>query len=324
MIPRRLTSPSPGARVLHLALPVLLVGCSSEPTTFPAPPSVGGSFASPRVVETSAPHPSPGFYPLVVGNSWHYSRIFTLDYHGLGSDTIRTSTDVVNLGTESRSGRTYFVEEETSTQDSRPGEVFKSWSRFRQDQWGLYYPDVCLCEPPTLDQTGAQLAFSTVSSEATVSWNLRDRLARRVPPEDILAFDRSFEALNRRLARMREAVSLSFRSRGSNRPGGADVGEVTLLPYPLHVGKTWQIRPDMELYWTVEGFEMLETPAGKFPAWRIRVSLSGDGPEDYARIWYGRSGRLAYRIHVVVSEGYPGAGWTGDESEVVDWLSISH
>jgi hypothetical protein len=120
---------------------------------------------------------------------------------------------------------------------------------------------------------------------------------------------------------MRDAVGLL--SRAAARPDGADLDEVTLLPYPLHVGKTWRIRPDLELYWTVDGFEMFETPAGRFPAFRIRVSHASDGPEDFAWIWYGRAGKLGYRLHVVVSEGYPGAGWTGDETEVVDWLSIS-
>src|SRR5688572_7112163 len=123
-----------------LALALLAVGCSSKSRT-PLSPLTAQGVLERDAHLAAGPSANGGFYPLAVGNRWHLSRIFTLDYHGYGADTIRTSKDRVNIGTETVAGRTYFVEEETATQDSRPGEVFRSWSRYRQDQSGLYYRD---------------------------------------------------------------------------------------------------------------------------------------------------------------------------------------
>jgi hypothetical protein len=320
--------PRSGTILVAVALAVLPIGCSSRSST-PFDPLTGRDVSdrsgSPRVAAAADLSSSGGFYPLAVGNRWHYSRVFTLDYHGLGADTFRTSTDRVNIGTETRSGRTYFVEEETSTQDSRPGEVFQGWTRYRQDRAGLYYRDVCACEPPVLDGSSVRVPLQTVVSAAAAPRDTWTRLSRRVAAEDEAAFHRAMMDLSARMERMRRAVvhSTEALAETSGRPGGADSGEVTLLPYPLHVGKSWQIRPDFGLTWTVEGVEMLETPAGRFRSYRIRVSVPNEGPEDFVRVWFGRAGQLAYRIHVVVTEGYPGAGWTGDETEFVDQLSIS-
>jgi len=314
--------------LLTLAFAVFAVGCSTKSSTPLGPLAVQGVSERPGSSGVAAavdPSTNGGFYPLAVGNRWHLSRVFTLDYHGLGADTIRTSTDRVNIGTETRSDRTYFVEEETSTQDSRPGEVFQSWSRYRQDRSGLYYPDVCTCEPPVLDTAGDRLLPRAVASPVPAMGNIGMGLSRRVAPKDQEAFDRALIELSSRMDRMRSAIARSTQALAgtSGRPGGADSGEVALLRYPLHVGESWQIRPDFDLIWTVEGVERLETPAGGFPAYRIGVSVPQGGPEDFARIWFGRAGQLAYRIHIEVTEGYPGAGWTADETEMVDRLSIS-
>jgi hypothetical protein len=217
------------------------------------------------------------------------------------------------------------VEEATSTQDSRPGEVFQLWTRYRQDRAGLYYRDVCACEPPVLDMSGPRIPSRMVASAAAATGNNWTSLSQRVAPADKEVLSRALSDLSARMERMRRALAPSTEALAetSGRPGGADSGEVALLRYPLHVGKSWQIRPDFGLTWTVEGVEVLKTPAGRFPAYRIRVSVPHGGPEDFARIWFGRAGQLAYRIHVVVTEGYPGAGWTGDETEIIDRLSIS-
>ncbi len=310
---------------LALALAALPISCSSRSTT-PFDPlaeqQLAGS-ASSRVLGAAELSSKGGFYPLAVGNRWHYTRIFTLDYHGLGADTIRTSTDRVDIGMETRSGRTYFVEQETSTQDSRPGEVFEFWTRYRQDRAGLYYFDLCACEPPTLE--GISTAHQVVASTATPMANLLTGPSQRIPDEEKEAFHESFLQLTTRIDRMRRALAPSTAGfpRTSRTAAGADSDEITVLPFPLHVGKSWQIRPDLPLIWSVEGVEMLDTPAGTFPAYRIRVTFGGEGPEDFTRIWFGRVGQLAYRIHVVVPNGYPGAGWTADETEIVDRLSIS-
>jgi hypothetical protein len=119
---------------------------------------------------------------------------------------------------------------------------------------------------------------------------------------------------------MRRAVLLQpDQSIGSTgRAGEAASDERELLHYPLHVGSSWQVRPVFEVFWTVEALQVLSTPAGKFPAWEIDVSIYLANPGDFAKVWYGRAGRLAYRLHADL-----GGGFTGDETEVVDYLSIS-
>jgi hypothetical protein len=73
-------------------------------------------------------------------------------------------------------------------------------------------------------------------------------------------------------------------------------GEQRLLAYPLHVGSTWMMfvasRPTITA--TVEGTEVLETPAGRFVAWRIRISGEIRGDQV---VCYGRAGYLGQREH---------------------------
>ena len=70
-----------------------------------------------------------------------------------------------------------------------------------------------------------------------------------------------------------------------------------LLRYPLHVGSTWTIwsvtgpnGPEPGMWATVEAHEVITVPAGRFPAYRIRVQ-NATGFEQ--RVWYGRPGFLA-------------------------------
>jgi len=72
-----------------------------------------------------------------------------------------------------------------------------------------------------------------------------------------------------------------------------------LLQYPLHTGARWRLRndPDLVIEALVEGHEVLELPAGRFPAWRVRILWQIDNPPMDVRVWYGTSGRLRVHYH---------------------------
>lgn len=100
-----------------------------------------------------------------------------------------------------------------------------------------------------------------------------------------------------------------------------------LLQYPLHTGARWRLRndPDLVIEALVEGHEVLELPAGRFPAWRVRILWQIDNPPMDVRVWYGTSGRLRVHYHdeFEVDPDDPGSSKTiCDESEIHRALSV--
>lgn len=92
------------------------------------------------------------FYPLAVGNSWEYFHTRTVRYATLDGSEFRPTqyseaTSVRKLlGTESRGGSQYVVEQETFTvTGSDPLEL---WRRYRQDEAGLFRANVAVNLPP--------------------------------------------------------------------------------------------------------------------------------------------------------------------------------
>lgn len=271
-----------------LALGLSLAGCASESYAPLDPGQV--SVAARGAAAARDLSVGPVIYPLAVGNRWHASRVFLFYGGEERPDTFLTSEDRVIIGTEVWDGHTYFVEARTATQTHRPGEVFRSWTRLRQDRAGMYSLYICSCEPPRVES----------------------RPPTSVPLAATVEADGALAHLHSRLERMRDAVSGA--SLGGP-PGGATQDELLQLRYPLHVGQSWA---RSTLTWTVEGIERLDTPAGKFPAYRIRISTPDDGPNDFNLVWIGRAGRLAHHIHVE----YSSVGWFADEREIVESVSI--
>ena len=321
---------------LALLVGVILSGCGGSSTAPTAPSATdhaalatGG--ASKSIAQSGAQlAQSTGgdFYPLSVGNLWQYSRAFSLgDEVGPPYD-IRSAVTRELIGTETLLDRSYVVEEERTVQDTRPGELFRTWTRYRQDRAGLYYADVCGCDPPILDGgTGgsASQESSTRVDASTPSWEV---LKGRYAPEQQPAFEAAYARLKAHLNRARHALEMASArmSRDPGPPGGANDSEVGFLKYPLHVGSSWSIREDIRLTWTVEGVERIDLPGGQFTAYRIRVRYEGMQPDDEAIIWYGRSGRLAHRLHLsgiaTDSDGNPIGTFTSDESEELVGLSL--
>jgi len=93
----------------------------------------------------------------------------------------------------------------------------------------------------------------------------------------------------------------SLRWRREDRSGLYEFGaptfgaETRLLQYPLHVGAKWPMFPDPRLgiIATVEGTDVLDTPAGRVTAWRIHISDQGRN----RIVWYGRAGYLGEKEH---------------------------
>jgi len=83
---------------------------------------------------------------------------------------------------------------------------------------------------------------------------------------------------------------------GTPAPDAPPFSETRLLAYPLHTGATWAMYPSsrLKVTATVEGIDVLSLPAGRFTAWRIRIS--GATPRDRV-IWYGRAGYLGSKGH---------------------------
>jgi hypothetical protein len=96
-----------------------------------------------------------------------------------------------------------------------------------------------------------------------------------------------------------------------------------ILAYPLHTGASWP--PDAtqpELRAVVEGMDVVNVPAGRFVAWRVRMPKSDPTSTiDPVRSWYSRQGYIksarTYQYSVAGSGPYPGYTVKGSYSEVL-------
>jgi hypothetical protein len=91
---------------------------------------------------------------------------------------------------------------------------------------------------------------------------------------------------------------------GPSPPGAPGKFEKKLLAYPLHVGATWTMYGALhDDTARVEGLDVLDLPAGRFPAWRIWIH----GISQPARtVWYSRAGYLATKWHLESGRSAPG------------------
>ena len=296
-------------------------GCNSGD---PTQPLASGSNLSTkaRPGNGAIPDEQKGFFPLTVGNSWHYSGTFRTwvvegSVPGL-PDTIHNEVDRELIGTEVRSGRTYIVHEERTVQDARPGEIFAYKSLYRQDRSGLHF--AYRCELPEENQ------LSSFTQKSNAAANAQLPKPKGTPSDP--AWERAWSTHCKRLELARSALSDFQRTAVALASADSTDCEGTLLTYPLHPGSNWQVYPDDSDYiWTVEGVEVLTLPAGRFPAYRIRISFPSLGGTDAILVWYGRSGRLGHHLHIT-SEATDGSGnhlgvFISDETETLQSLHIT-
>jgi hypothetical protein len=302
------------------AFVLALSGCSGE-SSVPSGLESAEVFRGRAFSAAESPASGGEFYPLAIGNRWHYSHSLSIQAGSSPPEVFTSEIDREIVGTETRVGLTYVLEEERFIDGV--GNPTSWWTRWRQDREGLHYYDICRCEPPTSETAFTERRAPGISTHQAV-FPGRDQFVARGTPKDQGEREAVWEALAERVARWRLALSRAPVALAPARTSeGAATNEVRLLHYPLHPGGSWVVRPDF-LRWTVDGVESLETPAGRFPAYRIRVTFAESDDEIY--IWYGRSGRLGHHIRGRV-EGTDEDGnpiiYMIEEIEMVDQVSLS-
>jgi hypothetical protein len=100
--------------------------------------------------------------------------------------------------------------------------------------------------------------------------------------------------------------------------------EARLLSYPIHRGAKWTIDEARRITAEVERLELLDTPAGRFPAWRIRVRNGGHLPGEEAFIWYGSAGYLGMTVHVQFEKPDRNGNRISITQDEAEWLAAIH
>jgi len=247
---------------------------------------------------------APGFYPLEIGNAWHYrlaNRLQLIPNNGSPEPPFNDpgSIDVEMTCTEVVADRSYAVEH--ATYSSQSGET-ETWVRYRQDRSGLYELDVSIFDPPAC----AAVSAASAQSGAGPSMSLADRVVAARP--EYRLYRASFERLERKRAALEEAL------RGQSLPTARESaleGELTRLAYPLRTGAQWNIRTDPAFVATVEGTDAFILPAGRFHGYRIRIEApSFFGANDRVLTWYDRHGALKLLAHLE-------APWTDADGNII-------
>jgi hypothetical protein len=293
----------------------LLAGCRIS-SFLPAQRSM------PTSVDTATPliagERGQAFYPLVLGNRWHYAR--TYDVRVEDSTAPRESHFVSTIERELMcetplGPRSYTAERSLEVLSH---ETYTSWVYYRQDRFGLYEaddptPPPCAAPPPP-EETGPGLRARPLSSIAE-----RGRL-----PEDA-DVQAAVLSQEQRLALIRYSLGLPAPSMRRPRPA---VGEIVRLAYPMHTGQRWIIRAEPRFTSHVEGVDALHLPAGHFVAYRIRIESELFGPNDSVLVWYGREGFLRLDAHIEEIEGRDESGHfrvvTTDDHEVLDGIALGN
>jgi hypothetical protein len=78
---------------------------------------------------------------------------------------------------------------------------------------------------------------------------------------------------------------------------GPLASEITFLRYPLHPHASWDGRPGFNV-WYFEGWDDLDTPAGRFRAARVRIDVPGQlRPDDVVLEWWAAPGEIKRHFH---------------------------
>lgn|SRR6266850_996514 len=319
-VPRNLLLP-----FVYLAalLAVLATGCAKHSPVGPI--SQGALGASQGRIRTAG-FGSGSFYPLSVGNKWTFSgggsaRVVTgggsppyEDFHFAFTESREL------IGTTHHEGTAYAVEEQVHHEiPERASGPFVLWSRMRQDRGGLFALDTLLQAPPPMDGAVHVAVAGPVSNQTL---RIEPGLWRHGGASDAW-LDRFAD----RVELFRESArGIMGRRVVAGTPSGL---ELKFLVYPLHPGLAWSTRPDFPWPVSVDGMEALDTPAGKFPAYRISVNPGGTTVHEgeWIYIWYSRYGFLGYSIHtfdeVTDPDGQPtGVVYVYDESMMATSVAV--
>jgi hypothetical protein len=292
--PRLLRSGLRIAGLTALVVTMAATSCDwSGNTEKSAPDGDLGPVAS-RVLDSVGPQND--FFPLEIGDRWHVDRYEVFEFFPTGSDVsdgaeeFHFEEDWVLDQTEELFGRTYVVQSRTIVQDVPQPDIFYEWIRFRQDRAGLYEADVAIGDPPGAGAKGTLAARESQAAPGTRLFDLAAFGPRAL--DNAAAFRAALAELDRRRAQVRGAL---HGEHVAGPPGGVLPNELTRLGYPLHPGAHWWVR-DGALEASVERQESLVTPAGRFPAWRIRLTWAIPDFDDTILTWFGRCGMLKFHF----------------------------
>lgn len=283
--------------LLSVAL-FMVVGCTGLLT-----PALdrGARQQNPSLFSSQAPSGRGGEpYPLTVGNRWQYSfhgTLTTIPYPGeppIEPGTFQSVLESRIVCEADMLGRPYFVQRNSSISSSTWDPVPRvnvTWQGIREDRSGLYgggafRDDPCLGSP--------------------VEWN------RWTPQSTALSMSlpSSLEMAGANAAREKNDVP-SF-----------DVNEVRLLSYPLRVGKQWAWEPFGSITATLEGVEVMLTPVGRVPAWRVRIEGTFQSPGDSLLLWYSRMGLIRREEHLKLRCEFPPCAFAAYIDSVMELTSV--
>ncbi len=236
-----------------------------------------------------------GLFPLEIGNRWRFHYRFSVsiapgDTAAAPSEFLfEDDLDEVLVCREFHDGREYTVERQAH---SSPG-IAPWWIRFRQDRAGLYEWDDASGPPPCDSIEAGRRAGAPSRAARAPTWS---EVAARI---GVPASARPWQAAWSRIEARRASVMTLARTHSARPPGGVASGEIQRLRYPLYPGRTWVIRDDPRFWSRVERPLLLHTPAGRFPAWSIRILNDFLGPQDVVRVWYGGAGYLGLQAKFV-------------------------
>ena len=230
------------------------------------------------------------FFPLDVGNHWDYEHVFRYQIdpddgppEPPGEVTASVAIDLT--GTVVQDGREYVVWRERYVDESQ---TFEQEFIYRQDRTGLYNLDLIHA---TIDRVELAEHRARVAGAYRLDAETRHR--------------RALASAAEKHALIRNLVTPEPASASPRRQGAVPPSEITLLSYPLHAGKSWHVRENPLVIYTVERMESLRLPAGRFNGWRIRIDWPGVfGPNDRAHVWYGREGflKLEARLETIETD----------------------
>lgn len=276
--------------LLGVVLVTVSFGCSKPP---PVGPNADGDIALHAGGEGAlAGYGSGVFYPLQQGDRWSYEGDARFTILRPGADPIelhyRYTESHTIRGTELRDGHEYVLREQVRDELVEPdGDTWTTWTRMRQDRTGLFAAQDAFDPPVDVSGSRAMREIASVGGRPLDFSALRDGGFT----------DASLAQFAERVARLREFA----RTGGVARRRLADLpGELTWLLYPLRPGTEWNIVPGLVWPARVTGLEVLRTPAGALPAYRIEVNPGGFNTEgEWARLWYGRAGYIGLSLRVI-------------------------
>ncbi|HEU4366004.1 MAG TPA: hypothetical protein VFT13_11135 [Candidatus Krumholzibacteria bacterium] len=284
--------------LVGLVLPlVTAVGCEHDPASSSSDAAVPATLerAGAGGVAGVPGARGGGLVPLGSGYRWTYQGGVVFQEPGEPFQIPRVETHTI-IGTESRSGRDYWLLEQVIEEHVFGGDrEIVNWSRLRQDRTGLFVADVSVIEPPAGLSVAAEPCADALAEAA---W---ERMAGSLRDSERAAYRRAWEELAARRDALRSLVRLAastVAATGLGRdPGGVAAGELTRLSYPLHPGAEWVIREEPLFRCRVEAVDVLALPIGRVPAYRTRIEGVFFDADDDVFFWYGHVGFVGQSVH---------------------------